>query len=146
VSGAANRLTLIDAIVPAEAVTTHTVFCLKTVLPLDAQYVLCALLNSYVANYLIRMRVSSHVTASLMARLRVPVVTAEMPEFDRLQAAARTLATGDCEVETSAAYAALQALAARLYGLSRPDFAHVLETFPLVPRSTRQACLAAFTE
>ena len=52
IASATNRLTLIAAIVPARAVTTHTLFCLKTPLPLDAQQVLCALLNSFVANYL----------------------------------------------------------------------------------------------
>jgi len=64
-----ERLTLIAAIVPARAVTTHTLFCLKTLLSPEHQFVLCALLNSYVANYLIRLRVNTHVTATLMSRL-----------------------------------------------------------------------------
>ena len=79
VASATNRLTLIAAIVPARSVTTHTLFCLKTPLPLDAQHVLCALLNSFVANYLVRLRVNTHVTASLLARLPVPLLTAAMP-------------------------------------------------------------------
>ena len=37
VASATNRLTLIAAIVPARAVTTHTLFCLKTRLPLAEQ-------------------------------------------------------------------------------------------------------------
>ena len=43
VASATNRLTLIAAIVPAHAVTTHTVSCLKTRLPEPEQQVLCAL-------------------------------------------------------------------------------------------------------
>ena len=74
VASATNRLTLIAAIIPARAVTTHTLFCLRTPLPLPSQRVLCALLNSYVANYLIRLRVNTHVTVSLVSRLPVPVV------------------------------------------------------------------------
>ena len=48
VASATNRTTLIAAIVPSKTVTVHTVFCLQTRLALDAQRVLCALLNSYV--------------------------------------------------------------------------------------------------
>ena len=40
IASATNRLTLIAAIVPPRAVTTHTLFCLKTPLPVDAQHVL----------------------------------------------------------------------------------------------------------
>src|SRR4029453_8556808 len=46
IASATNRLTLIAALVPAKVVTTHTLFCLKTPLRLDAQHVLCGLLNS----------------------------------------------------------------------------------------------------
>src|SRR5207342_1187778 len=67
VASATNRLTLIAAIVPARAVTTHTLFCLKTRIPVAEQHVLCALLNSFVANYLIRLRVNTHVTVTLMS-------------------------------------------------------------------------------
>ncbi len=74
VASATNRLTLIAAIVPARAVTTHTLFCLKTPLPLDAQHVLCGLLNSYVANYLVRFRVNTHVTASLCRACPFPLL------------------------------------------------------------------------
>ena len=56
VASATNRLTLIAAIIPARAVTTHTLFCLRTRLPMVEQHVLCALLNSFVANYLIRLQ------------------------------------------------------------------------------------------
>src|SRR5690606_4434146 len=53
VASATNRLTLIAAILPPGSVSTHTLFCLKTPLRPAAQQVLCALLNSFVANYLI---------------------------------------------------------------------------------------------
>jgi hypothetical protein len=41
-------------------------------------------------------------------------------------------------------YAEVQAIAARLYGLTPGDFEHVLGTFPLVPAATRQAALEMF--
>ena len=143
VASATNRLTLIAAVLPASVVTTHTVFCLKNPLPLPYQRVLCALLNSFVANYLIRLRVSTHVTASLMARLPVPHITADRPAFERLDSLASLLARTS-DVESSPEYAELQSLVAHLYGLTRTEFEHVLSTFPLIPESTRMASLERF--
>ncbi len=106
VASATNRLTLIAAIVPARCVTTHTLFCLKTALTVDAQHVLCALLNSFVANYLVRLRVNTHVTASLLSRLPVPVVTANDPAFNQLADLSRTLSTATTPAEDCHEYAA----------------------------------------
>ena len=72
VASATNRLTLIAAILPADCVSTHTVFCLRTPLPLAAQYFLCGLFNSFVVNYLVRMRVTTHVTTATVERLPIP--------------------------------------------------------------------------
>jgi hypothetical protein len=145
VASATNRLTLIAAIVPARAVTTHTLFCLKTPLVAAAQHVLCALLNSFAANYLVRLRVNTHVTAALMWRLPVPVVRAG-PVFDALHDLATHLARGEAPAEAQPEYARLQAIAARLYGLTRDEFEHVLGTFPLIPGEVKQRVLASFTD
>jgi hypothetical protein len=145
IASAGNRLTLIAAIVPARAVTTHTLFCLKTPLPRQARQVLCGLLNSFVANYLIRMRVSTHVTATLMSRLPVPYLDADHPLFDKLARLTTALERGTRPAEEMPQYAELQALAAHLYGLSPGEFEHVLGTFPLIPSSVRDAALREFT-
>lgn len=144
VASATNRLTLIAAIVPARAVTTHTLFCLKTPLPAETQYALCAILNSFVTNYLVRLRVNTHVTVSLVSRLPVPVIHPGDPVFARLALLARALSEGDEPSERMAAYAELQALVARLYGLTEDDFAHILTTFPLISSEVKFACLALF--
>jgi hypothetical protein len=144
VAGATNRLTLIAAIVPARAVTTHTLFCLRTRLPVAEQHVLCALLNSFVANYLIRLRVNTHVTAALMSRLPVPVIRDRHPFFDRLAALSDSLAGSTGPVEERDEYAQLQALCARVYHLRATEFEHILGTFPLIPAGVRRAALAAF--
>jgi hypothetical protein len=146
VASATNRLTLIAAIVPARAVTTHTLFCLKTLFATDQQLVLCALLNSYVANYLIRLRVNTHVTATLISRLPVPRVPETHPAFGRLAALSRTLAESAGPAEPRPEYAEIQGLTARLYGLSGTAFEHVLSTFPLVPEKVRGAALRASQE
>ncbi len=142
VAGAANRLTLIAALIPAGVVTTHTVFCLKTPVPPRAQAFLCGLLNSFVANYLVRLFVTTHVTAAALARLRAPEPDPAGPLFREIARLARHLAR-----PTSAwplHYARLQALAARAYECSETEFAFILETFPLVDRETRERALAAF--
>jgi len=144
IASATNRLTLIAALIPPRAVTTHTLFCLKTPLPADAQRVLCALLNSFVANYLIRLRVNTHVTVALVSRLPVPVVHGSDPAFARLAALSRALTDGRGPVEEMREYAELQALVARLYRLTETDFEHVLATFPLIPAEVRQRALLEF--
>ena len=146
VASATNRLTLIAAIVPARAVTTHTLFCLKAPLASAAQHVLCALLNSFVANYLVRLRVNTHVTAALMSRLPVPLVRAGDPAFETLLGHATHLAHTTTPVEDTPEYAHLQATVARLYRLTRDEFAHVLGTFPLMPVGVRQRALALFDD
>ena len=144
IASATNRLTLIAAVIPPRAVTTHTLLCLKTPLPADAQHVLCALLNSFVANYLIRMRVNTHVTVALVSRLPAPVVCRHDPAFEGLTALSRALASGREPVEAMPQYAVLQALVAQLYGLTGADFEHVLATFPLIPAELRAKALLEF--
>ena len=144
VASATNRLTLIAAIVPARSVTTHTLFCLRTPVPLDAQHVLCALLNSFVANYLIRLRVNTHVTAALLSRLPVPLISGTDPAFARLATLSRTLSRGASSAEASVEYAELQAIVARLYHLTPQEFTHILETFPLVAAEVKSNVLTRF--
>jgi hypothetical protein len=139
VASATNKLTLIAAIVPAGVVSTHTIFCVKHPPDIEAQYFLCGIFNSFVANYLVRMRVSTHVTAAVVDRLPVPKPPRDSRAFRRLAALARQLAGG-----TREAAAEHQALAAVLYGLNEDQFAHVLDAFPLVPRAERDAALSAF--
>ncbi len=146
VASAGNRLTIIAALVPADAITTHTLFCLKTPLAPARQRVLCALLNSFVANYLIRMRVTTHVTVGLMSRLPVPVVSSDDVESKTLANLASLLERAPLPIDEMPEYAEMQARVARLYGLSREEFAHVLDTFPLIPTSTRAAALKRFDE
>jgi hypothetical protein len=142
VASATNRLTLIAAILPARTVSTHTIFCLKSELSVANQYCLLALFNSFVANYLVRLQVTTHVTASLMSRLPVPRPDGHSSEFRELASLARNLEHSGIEGKP-AAYARLNAIAAQLYGLSRDQYAHVVSTFPLLPIELRQLCLDA---
>ena len=73
VSGVGNRFTLIAAIVPPDVVTTHTLFCLRTPLPIEQQAFLCGLFNSSTLNRIVRMLMGSHVTTSLVENLPIPL-------------------------------------------------------------------------
>ena len=86
VSSATNRLTLIAAIVPPYVVTTHTLFCLRSPLDLEAQHALCGLMNSFVANYFVRLRVSTHVTLASLDHLPMPPPGPWMDELAALAA------------------------------------------------------------
>jgi hypothetical protein len=141
VASSTNRLTLIAAIIPAGAVTTHTIFCAKRSLEDTTQWFLCGILNSFAANYLVRLRGGTHVTAAMMDLLRVPRPARTDPAFRAIAALARRL-SGD--PQDTHAYVELQAHAAQLYGFTQEEFDHVLATFPLIPADVRQACSAMF--
>jgi hypothetical protein len=142
VAGATNRLTLIAAILPAGTVTTHTVYCLKTALGPTEQAFLCGILNSFVANYLIRLFVTTHVTAATLGRLRVPHLGVDDFLFKEIAKLASRLAMVD--QPWTPEHAQLQAAVAQAYELSEQEFSHVLNTFPLVPVADRDAALRSF--
>ncbi len=143
VAASGNRLTLIAAIVPAGAITVHTLFCLNTPLGQDDQAFVCGVLNSFVANFLARLRVTTHLGVAGVERLPVPRPSLASTAYRRIVALAGTLAgTGEADAD---AYVTLQAEVARLYELSDDQFQHVLESFPLVSQGLRNRALAAFS-
>jgi hypothetical protein len=155
VAASTNRLTLIAVILPAGTLTTHTVFCLKDALEDECQDYLCAIFNSFVANYFVRMRVTTHVTSRIIDRLPVPVLQRDTAQFREiadlsrvvsLATAAGTARAGVNAVSSSIDYsrARLQALVAKTYRLEAAHFAHILATFPLVTCDERDAAMNAF--
>ena len=140
VAGATNRLTLIAGLLPKGTLSTHTVFVLKTPLAIDAQWCLLGLLNSLVANYLVRLNVTTHVTTALMARLPVPRPPDNSPAFRTLADLARGLNKTGMEAAPDA-YARLNATVARLYGITGDNYAHVVASFPLLPQRLRDRCV-----
>lgn len=143
VASATNKLTLIAAMLPRGTISTHTLFCLKTPLDAPAQWCLLGLLNSFVANYLVRVQVTTHVTTALMARLPVPRPRADTAEFDRLQQLARHV-TAHGPAESSHELAEINTIAAALYAISADEYAHILDSFPLVAAPLRDACLSSY--
>ena len=140
VSGVANSRSLIAAIVPAGVVTTHTVLCLQTPLPLEQQHFLCGVFNSYVLNAVTRLLMGGHITTGLVEQL--PMARWRGDDRDRLIALlAMELAE---RPEDTAVQAVLEAHVARRYALDVGTFEHLLESFPLVDPTHRAAALTSF--
>lgn len=143
VASATNRLTLIAGLLPRGAVSTHTVFCLRTPLPLRSQYFLCGLFNSFVVNHLVRLWVTTHVTTDIVERLPLPRRSDAPAAFVEIAAASRRLIRGG-PPHPPHVLARLNARVAALFQLSHSEFAHVLDAFPLVPEAERERALAAY--
>jgi hypothetical protein len=140
VAASTNRQTLIAAIAPPQTVTLHTLFCLKSDLAERQQRFLCGVLNSFVADYLVRQRVTTHVSAAVIERVQVPIVPVDSPWFAAVVSLAERLAARE-DVEAAAR---LQAIVAALYGLTREELAHVVSSFPLVEDEIKGRTLAEF--
>ncbi|MPY89236.1 MAG: N-6 DNA methylase [Luteitalea sp.] len=142
VASATNRVSLIAAILPAMTVSTHTVFTLESPLDLEEQRFLCAVFNSYVANAYVRLFMSSHVTAALLATLPVPRPPRGSDEYATIVSLAGRVLDDPRDL---ASQAALQAAVAHLYRLDAALFAHVLAAFPLVEADLRRTAMEEFT-
>jgi hypothetical protein len=114
-------------------VSTHTIFCAKQALSSRDAWCLNALLNSLVANFLVRLQMSTHVTATLMARLPVPRPPHESAECRELAALASAMSRLPTPEDDLDRYVRLNVIAARLYGLRADELAAVASTFPRLP-------------
>ena len=120
--------------------STHTVFCLRTPLPSQMHYLLSGFFNSLVVNYLVRLRVTMHVTTATVEQLPIPTTEGAPAACREIAALARLLARRPDRT----AFARLNARVAQLYQLSSQEFEHILETFPLIPREERELILDVF--
>jgi hypothetical protein len=90
------------------------------------------------------LRVNTHVTASLLSRLPVPVLRRDHPRFPRLLSLSRVLLDASTPIDQLPEYVEMQAAVACLYGLNEEEFSRVLETFPLIDRTLRASALEIF--
>ncbi len=139
----------------------------KRLVDLPTQLFLCAVWNSFVLDWMIRLKVTTTLNYFYMEQLPVPRLTAADPAFRPLVERAARLVGTTAEFDdllkeifgpkathrthgerTSARRAKLRAeidaQVAHLYGLTEPEFTHILGNFPLVPVETKAAALAAF--
>ncbi len=138
VSSATNTRSLICALLPPGCVSTHTLFCLRTRVPLSAQVYLCGMLNSLVADWFVRRFLASHVTTRLIAHLPVPLVPTRDARRRRVVRLATRLLRASDDAD---AFIALQTAAAGLYGLDRAAMTTVVADFPRLSESLREGVL-----
>lgn len=143
VASPTNQLTLIAAVLPSSTLSTHTLFCLDPREDDEPAWVLCALLNSLLANYLVRRRVSSHVTTAIVEALPLPWVVPGSAVAKTLASLARRLSgaspRGGAALFESRPYIALQREVLRLSRLTPEETACVLSDFPLLPATALEA-------
>ena len=139
VSGVGNQRSLIAAVVPAGSVTTHTIFCLRTEVEPAAHHFVCALLNSFVLNFVARLLMGGHMTTSLVESLPSPRWTAS-----REQCLLARLAERQSRRQSAQVAIALETGVARLFGLAADDFRHIVSTFPLISTGVREKTIAAY--
>ena len=129
VASATNRLTLIAAVLPAGCVSTHTVFCLRTPLPLARSALpvrpvqqLRRELPGAAARDDARDDGDGRAAAGAAPPRRAPTAAREIAALSRHLS----------RRPDPAALARLNARVAELYQLSAEEFVHILATFPLI--------------
>ena len=83
---------------------------------------------------------TTHVTTAIVEQLPIPAADAAPAAFREIAALARLLSRRP----DAAALARLNARVAGLYQLTAAEFAHILNTFPLVPREDREMAMKLF--
>ena len=158
--------TMIATVLPPKTFFGHSMNASRIGLKAEETLYVCAILNSFAFDYILRLQVTANLTLNFVYQTPVPrlstrdvaflpIVTraakliCTTPEFDDLAKAAGigTHANGATDADERATLRAeLDALVARLYGLDEAEFAHILATFPLVSEPTRLAARNKFRD
>jgi len=157
-----DERSMIATILPPGTVTGHTATIEKTpeARALPAALTLCAIFNSFAFDWLVRQKTATHLSLYLLDGLPMPTLT--QATRHALARAAAALCASDARFAALVAAAAerpalpdpedrralrawIDARIAHAYGLTRPDYAHLLRGFshkswPEAP----SRCLAAF--
>jgi hypothetical protein len=171
VARSTDERTMIMTILPRRVFCNHTlptavVHSVDGKLGLRSCLFLCAVMNSFAADYLLRQRVTTHLTFFNLYQLSLPRLQEESAVFKAIVSHSARLSCVSQEfadlwedvmgspwseqvVATSPADRALlradlDGLVAHLYGLTEDEFAYILSTFPVVSESVKDAALAAY--
>lgn len=123
-----DERTMIAAVLPENSCLGHSLIIFES--ELVAPDLACTILNSFVFDYLVRIRASGiNMSASFLSRVAVPSqdkcqLIPMQPTLDNLSAAHHST-----DSHWQANWAVAQA-----YGLSAADLAHILSTFPVFAR------------
>jgi type I restriction-modification system DNA methylase subunit len=165
VSASTNERSMVCTVIP------ENVFCGNSVLVNtggftdNSSLLLCVgILNSYVIDWLLRIKVSQNINMFYVYQLPVPRLSVKdkafapiveraaklictTPEFDEL---AKEVGLGSHKKgvtdpkERAQLRAELDGMIAHLYGLTESEFAHILSTFPLVGEDVKAGAMVEF--
>ena len=159
-----DERTMIAAILPRHTFYGHSLNGAVEPKSEQAQLFVVSVLNSFVFDYFLRQLVTANLTMFFIYQCPVPRLsltdsrslqiiqhaarlTCITPEFDDL---AKEVGLKKYQVLKPTEHARLRAeldgLVAHLYGLTEDEFAHILNTFPLVAEPVKQAARNAFRD
>ena len=156
----------ISCVLPPKRFCADTAQTTRETIPPKPLIFLVAVFNSFVVDWELRLRITTHVDMHFVYAMRIPRFTEKdhafspiveraarlictTPEFDDL---AREVGLGSHkkgvmnEVERARLRAELDGLVAHLYGLTEEEFAYILTTFPLVPDPIKVSALNAYRD
>ncbi|MBC1218525.1 Eco57I restriction-modification methylase domain-containing protein, partial [Nostoc sp. UCD120] len=130
----------------------------------DVMFYLCGVWNSFILDYLLRLRVTANVNFFYVYQLPVQRLTKNDRSFnDIVQRAAKLICTTPKfdelaqevglgshqqgvtdEAERAKLRAELDGMVAHLYGLTEDEFSYILTTFPIVNATVKEAALSAY--
>ena len=158
--------TMIGTILPRDCFSSHSLNVFFEPVDEKIQLMLLAFLNSFSFDYFLRQQVSANLTMFFIYQCPVPRLSPSdsaarslihraarlictSPEFDDLakEVGLRDHRDGATDpVERTRLRAELDGLIAHLYSRTKDEYAHILDTFPLVPESEKQAARNAFSD
>ncbi len=166
VANATNIRTMIAGIIPPNIFAGNTLILSKPFNNKKELLLVCAILNSFACDSIIRQKVTAHCNMFYVYQLPVPRLTESdrtfnqivqraaklictTPEFDELaqEVGLGSHANGVTdECERAKIRAELDEIIAHLYGLSEDEFAYILTTFPIVKEQVKADALTAYRE
>ncbi|MEK6792069.1 MAG: ATP-binding protein, partial [Deltaproteobacteria bacterium] len=164
ITASTNERTMISTVIPLAVFAGNTLVVSTSPTDGSQLLVVASLLNSFVIDYVIRQKITSHCNMFYVYQLPVPRLTQKdaaflpiveraarlictAPEFDDLAKEARIKSHKDGATdpaERAKLRAELDGFIAHLYGLTEDEFAHILKTFPLVPEPVKIAARNAY--
>jgi hypothetical protein len=172
VARSTDERTMISAILPP-CFFGHTISAVRLlddagaeILPMPVQAFLCGVWNSFTVDYMVRSKVSSHLSFYYVYQLPIPRLPANDPTFLAIANRSARLICSSPDFdgvahefglsgpddgatdpdERARLRAELDGIVANVYGLTEEEFAYILTTFPVVPQAIKDAALAAFKE
>ena len=164
IARSSDTRTLIVSVLPENVFCGHSLNVDRSAMCAEDSLYLMAVMNSLTLDYRLRLSVSANLTMFFLYQLPVPRLSSTDARYKPLVRRAAQIVCTDSSFdalarsaglsghkeaitdadERATVRAELDALVAHLYELTETEYAHVLETFPLVKAEAKEATLAAF--